>query len=127
MAKRIAIGTFVEQNLDVAVLDAALKRIPEMFGAPSEGVLTLTGSALKSQGTPVLAQIARSAAVALEEAGNDSWRDLYAAVCEQAIAIGIPEPGEVVSALLPDFEVSGKRWARPDAGGGPQPTLALTA
>lgn len=127
VAKRIAIGTFVEQNLDIAALDAALKRIPEMFGVPSDGVLTLTSSALTPQKAPRLGQIARHAAVALEQVGNDCWRDLYATVCERAVAIGIPEPGEVVSALLPDFEVSGKRWSRPDAGAEPQPVASSLA
>jgi 16S rRNA G966 N2-methylase RsmD/predicted RNA-binding Zn-ribbon protein involved in translation (DUF1610 family) len=125
VAKRIAIGTFVEQNLHIDVLNAALKRVPEMFGKPSDGVLTLAARTSRSREAPTLSQTARTVAAAMAKAGNFSWRDLFEAVCQQSGEIGIPEPAEVIQALLPDYVVTGKTWS-PDNRASEQLALALT-
>jgi 16S rRNA G966 N2-methylase RsmD/DNA-directed RNA polymerase subunit RPC12/RpoP len=127
VAKRIAIGAFVEHNLHIDVLDAALRRLAEMFGAPSEGFLTLAAGTLRPRRTPSLAQTARAVAASMSEARNFSWRDLFEAVCQRCVDIGIPEPAEVVQALAPDYVVSGKTWSPARARRKPKPALALSA
>ena len=111
-ARRVAIGAFLEENLEGALLPGVYKLLAELFESLPSGELLLH-KRLRELDTEdvdldeLVARVARD----LEEDGCTRWTELYEAVCEASATIGVPEPHEVVKLLEPGYVFVGKTWA----------------